>query len=117
MDMIIISIISISAAMIFYSFIKKRNLITQIQNKQTSFTYNGILELNKNMPNYYGSTGILLNELEGKLIKQKNTGQTELNTISNARKMMRKGFVNEEMFSRIKLLHSLYANDFRDDKN
>ena len=99
--------------MIFYSFIKKRNLITQIQNKQTSFTYNGILELNKNMPNYYGSTGILLNELEGKLIKQKNTGQTELNTISDAKKMMKEGFVNEEMFSRIKLLHSLYAKDFR----
>ena len=51
MDMYIILTVSLSLAAVGYSFIKRREIDSYIQNNQNSFTFDGFLDLNGEKPN------------------------------------------------------------------
>ena len=109
MDMYIILTVSLSLAVVGYSFIKRREIDSYIQNNQSSFIYGAFLDLNGKEPNYYRVTQILIQELDGINLRQESINNNDLRIISNSKKMVEKGFVNERMFTKIKFLHSMYT--------
>ena len=111
MDFYIILTISLSIAVIGYSFIKRRDIDSQIRNNRNSFTYDAVLDLNGTKPNYYRLTQILLQDLANVKLRQEIIKNNDLRTMDNSRKMMEKGFVDERMFSKIKFLHSMYTRN------
>ena len=108
MDMYIILTVSLSLAVVGYSFIKRREIDSYIQNNQNSFTFDAFLDLNGEKPNYYRATQILVQELDGINLSINNN---DLRIISNSKRMVEKGFVDERMFTKIKFLHSMYTRN------
>lgn len=106
--MYILFIISISTVIVVYSFIKRRNFDVQIQNNLHSFTYNAFLDMNNNNPNYYRLTEILVKDLNNVKLNHEIINQKDFGTIAKSEKMIKKGFVDERMFAKIKFLHSMY---------
>ena len=111
MDFYIILTISLSIAVVGYSFIKRRDIDSQIRNNRNSFTYDAVLDLNETKSNYYRQTQILLQDLDNVKLRQEIINNNDLRTMDNSRKMMEKGFVDERMFSKIKFLHSMYTRN------
>jgi len=111
MDFYIILTISFSIAAVGYSFIKRREIDSQIQNNSNSFTYDAVLDLNGRKPNYYRLTQILLQDLDNVKLRQEIINNSDLRTMNSSRKMMEKGFVDERMFNKIKFLHSMYTRN------
>ena len=111
MDFYIILTISLSIAVVGYSFIKRREIDSQIRNNNNSFTYDAVLDLNGKKPNYYRLTQILLQDLEHVKLHQEIINNNDLRTMDNTKTMIEKGFVDERMFSKIKFLHSMYTRN------
>ena len=111
MDFYIILTISVSIAVVGYSFIKRREIDSQINNNNNSFTYDAVLDLNGRIPNFFRLTQILLQDLDNVKLRQEIINNNDLRTMENSRKMMEKGFVDERMFSKIKFLHSMYTRN------
>jgi hypothetical protein len=111
MDMYIILTVSLSLAAVGYSFIKRREIDSYIQNNQNSFTFDAFLDLNGEKPNYYRATQILVLELDGINLRQESINNNDLRIISKSKRMVEKGFVDERMFTKIKFLHSMYTRN------
>ena len=111
MDFYIILTISVSIAVVGYSFIKRREIDSQINNNNNSFTYDAVLDLNGRIPNYYRLTQILLQDLDNIKLRQEIINNNDLRTMDNTKTMIEKGFVDERMFNKIKFLHSMYTRN------
>ena len=111
MDISIILTLSLAIAAVAYSFVKRREIDSMIRHNQNSFTYDAVLDINSQKPNYYRLTQVLVGDLDNVNLRQASINKNDLRVISDSKKMVENGFVDERMFTKIRFLHSMYTRN------
>ncbi len=111
MDISIILTLSLAIAAVAYSFVKRREIDSMTRPNQNSFTYDAVLDINSQKPNYYRLTQVLVGDLDNVNLRQASINKNDLRVISDSKKMVENGFVDERMFTKIRFLHSMYTRN------
>lgn len=109
MDLFLLSIIIVTSSTLIYSYYYRKNILTDNVVINYSQTFQGLLGIDQQPPNYFEATKILRNEIEEYRVRNDQLLKNDLRFLQIINRELEKGEINYKSFMKMKELHALHV--------
>ena len=109
MDLFLLSIIIVTSSTLIYSYYYRKNILTDNVIINYSQTFQGLLGIDQQPPNYFEATKILRNEIEEYRVRNDQLLKNDLRFLQIINRELEKGEINYKSFMKMKELHALHV--------
>ena len=107
MDLFLLSIIIVTSSTLIYSYYYRKNILTDNVVINYSQTFQGLLGIDQQPPNYFEATKILRNEIEEYRVRNDQLLKNDSRFLQIINRELEKGEINYKSFMKMKELHAL----------
>ena len=109
MDLFLLSIIIVTSSTLIYSYYYRKNILTDNVVINYSQTFQGLLGIDQQPPNYFEATKILRNEIEEYRVRNDLLLKNDSRFLQIINRELEKGEINYKSFMKMKELHALHV--------
>jgi len=113
MDLLLSSIIIVTASTLIYAYYYRRNILVDSVIINHSQTFQGLLAVDQQPPNYFEATKILRNEIEEYRNRNDKLLKNDLKFLQIINRELENGRIDYKSYSKIKELHALHIKTKR----
>ncbi len=107
MDLLLLSIIIVTSSALIYSYYYRKKILLDNFIINYSQTFQGLLGVDQQHPNYFEATKILCNEIEKYRVRNDQLLKNDLKFLQIINRELEKGEINYKSYTKIKELHAL----------
>jgi len=113
MDLLLSSIIIVTASTLIYAYYYRKNILVDSVIINHSQTFQGLLAVDQQHPNYFEATKILRNEIEEYRNTNNKLLKNDLKFLQIINRELENGRIDYKSYSKIKELHALHIKTKR----